>query len=376
MKSNSFGWNNCIEPQFLSMDPVLPPEGVPDPLLYKDGAWYLNLYAKEAHVVTYGWADQVFLCEKKEDGTWQSRLPFQNGMNYIAIQIDGVDVLNPYLPIGYGYSRPCNYIELPQEDGDFYATRKVKHGRVIIEKYFSKVTREWERCMVYTPYAYDEEPEKTFPVLYLQHGHGENEIGWISTGRLPDILDNLLAEGKCEPFVVVMNSGMVQVEMDGERTVDFTRFDDLLTVDIIPFIEGRYHAGGQRKLRGMAGLSMGSLQTSISGFKHPEMFSCLGIFSGFLHDWIQGSLIDMVDRGAGDDQHLEFLKKLKDSRVFDVFFRGIGEEDPFLEYFLGDDELVKASGIQETRVIYPGTHDWNTWRYCIRDFAQLIFREK
>ena len=158
--------------------------------------------------------------------------------------------------------------------------------------------------------------------------------------------------------------------------MDFTRFDDLLTVDIIPFIEGRYHVGGQRKLRGMAGLSMGSLQTSISGFKHPEMFSCLGIFSGFLHDWIQGSLIDMVDRGAGDDQHLEFLKKLKDSKVFDVFFRGIGEEDPFLEYFLGDDELVKASGIQETRVIYPGTHDWNTWRYCIRDFAQLIFREK
>ncbi len=375
MKSNSFGWNNCIEPQFLSADPVLPPEGVPDPLILIDGEWYLDIYAPNAGNVTFGFADQIYSCEKTMQGTWRAKLPFQTGMNYIAIQIDGVDVLNPYLPVGYGYSRPCNYIELPQEDSSFYETRDVKHGKVIMDRYFSTVTGEWERCLIYVPYAYDMEPDKVFPVLYLQHGHGENEIGWVSAGRLPDILDNLQADDECEPFVVVMNSGMVQVDMDGNRTVDFTRFDDLLCKDIIPFVESKYRVGQERDLRALAGLSMGSLQTSISGFTHPEMFCSLGIFSGFIHDWIQGSMIDMVDRQQGDDHHLEFLRNLKNPEVFDVFFRGIGEDDPFIDFFLEDDKLIELSHIREVRKMYSGTHDWNTWRYCLRDFAKLLFRK-
>ena len=157
--------------------------------------------------------------------------------------------------------------------------------------------------------------------------------------------------------------------------MDFTLFDRYLTEDVIPFIEGRYHVGGSKVRRAMAGLSMGSLQTSMVGFRHPELFCSLGIFSGFLHDWIQGSEIDMIKRGRGDDRHLAFLDD-KDAfnTSFDVFFRAMGDTDPFFSFFEADDDRCERAGIRQIRRVYSGTHDWNVWRQCIRDFAQLIFK--
>ena len=229
--------------------------------------------------------------------------------------------------------------------------------------------------MIYTPPCSEQAPEEIFPVLYLQHGHGENECGWSAAGRVPFILDNLIAAGKCTPFAVVMNNGMVQKKAGDNRIVDFTLFDRYLTEDIIPFAERRYRVGRSKEKRAMAGLSMGSLQTSMAGFRHPELFSALGIFSGFLYDWIQGSEIDMVERGAGDNSHLAFLEdREKVAKSFRIFFRAIGDKDPFLEYFKEDDVRCEKSGIRQERRIYEGIHDWNVWRQCIRDFAQLIFR--
>lgn len=359
--------------QFLSNDPVLLPEGMPEPVVMLNGKWCLNFHAPQAKSVSFTYADQEIDCVRNDAGVWQAELPFKSGVNYILLKIDGAEILTPYLPIGYGYSRPCNYIELPDADELFYTRQDVPQGRVSIEYFRSSVTNEWERCLVYTPYGYDSS-DTQYPVLFLQHGHGENEIGWCTTGKLPVILDNLIAEKKCKPFAVVMNCGMVQVRRDGRRLVDFRAFDELLLNDVIPFVESRYRVGGSREMRALAGLSMGSLQTSISGFTHPELFSSLGIFSGFLHDWIQASELDMVDRAPSDDSHLKFLEELQDKDVFQVFFRAIGDEDPFLEYFEKDNEIVEKSGISEVRKIYKGTHDWNTWRKCIRDFAQLIFR--
>jgi enterochelin esterase family protein len=125
----------------------------------------------------------------------------------------------------------------------------------------------------------------------------------------------------------------------------------------------------------MAGLSMGSLQTSISGLTHPELFSSLGIFSGFIHDWIQGSEIDMVKRGSSDDLHMALLQNpTKFNQEFELFFRAIGDKDPFLDYFHCDDEICEKAGIRQVRKIYSGGHDWNVWRQCIRDFSMLVFQ--
>lgn len=365
-----------VTAQALAFHPVLVPEGTPDILAEdENGKLWLRIKVPEASSVKICIADKVLACRKDPDGVWWLEFPFRSGMNYITILMDGAEILSPYLPIGYGYSRPCNYVALSTPDEDFYRLKDVPHGKVQREYFHSSVTGEWGSCMVYTPPSYEKESDKIFPVLYLQHGHGENETGWVTTGKLQFILDNLIAEGKCTPFVAVMNNGMVQKNTESGRIVDFKLFDSFLLEDVIPFIETRYRTGREKKRRAMAGLSMGSLQTSITGFRHPELFCGLGIFSGFLHDWIQGSEIDIIRRTPGDDSHLALLNYPDEfNSTFDVFFRAIGDADPFLPYFQSDDERMERNHLKQIRRIYCGSHDWNVWRKCIRDFSVLLFK--
>ena len=174
--------------------------------------------------------------------------------------------------------------------------------------------------------------------------------------------------------MVVMANGMVQRrDESGKPLVDFCLFERELTEVIIPFAEKRFHAGRSRERRAMAGLSMGSMQTSRCGFMHPELFSALGIFSGFVRDVLTGSALDMVSRPAGRNEHLAFLDDPERfAKSFPVYFRAMGDEDPFLTYFLKDDEMLNEKRIPQTRRIYHGGHDWNVWRACIRDFAQIF----
>ena len=142
-------------------------------------------------------------------------------------------------------------------------------------------------------------------------------------------------------MVIVMSNGMVQtVTEEGERIVDFKLLENQLLTDIMPYIEKKFRVGRTKKMRAMAGLSMGSLQTSIIGFKHPEYFSSLGIFSGFVTDIIQGSPLDMVDRGTSENKHMKILDDAKVfNKTFDVYFRAMGDKDPFWENFAHDDQI-------------------------------------
>ena len=213
-------------------------------------------------------------------------------------------------------------------------------------------------------------------MLYLQHGHGENEVGWTASGKVNFILDNLIAEKKAVPMVVVMSNGMVQtLNGNGKRIVYFRLFEKQLLMDIIPYAEEKFRIGRTKKMRAMAGLSMGSLQTSITGFDHPGYFSSLGIFSGFVSDMIQGSPLDMVQREVSKNEHMKILDDADMfNSIFDVYFRAMGDQDPFWEHFDHDDQILKEKGINQIRRVYPGAHDWNVWRMCICDFAQLIFK--
>lgn len=364
-----------INEQMLGFDKVLTYEGQVPSLVEKEGKRYLQVKAPEAGSVSFTYQDVEYPCEKNADGIWQVEYTLTTNMNYVQLKIDGVEVLTPMLPISYGYSRPYNYVELSSGD-EFYCLKDVEHGTLRKEFFKSSVTNQWESCMVYTPAGYDKNTDKKYPVLYLQHGHGENEVGWTASGKVHFIMDNLIAEEKAVPFIIVMNNGMVQVDgPDGDKIVDFRKFEDYLLQDVIPFIEGKYRVGTSKDMRAMAGLSMGSLQTSIIGLNHPEMFSALGIFSGFVTDIITGSELDQVNRDASDNSHLNALELPDFNSYFDVYFRAMGKDDPFWENFASDDELLEKHGINQIRKVYSGTHDWNVWRECIRDFAQLIFKK-
>ncbi|MBO7387137.1 MAG: esterase family protein [Lachnospiraceae bacterium] len=360
--------------QALAFDRVLPYEGQVECLVYEEGKPFLQIKAPEADKVNFRYEEIDHYCTKDESGIWKTPYTAVSAMNYVQLIVDGVELITPMLPISYGYSRPYNYVELETND-DFYKIKEVPHGSVRREFFESSVTGEWESCVVYTPPGYDE-TYKTYPVLYLQHGHGENEMGWTAAGKVNFIMDNLIAEGKAVPFVIVMNNGMVQkVDEKGRRVVDFLLFDKYLTEDVIPFIEKKFRVGGKKVYRGMAGLSMGSLQTCLTGFAHPEMFDCLGVFSGFVTDIIQGSELDLPGREASANEHLKLLDDGKKfNALFNVFFRSMGDKDPFWSNFAHDDELLKEKGITQVRKVYDGTHDWNVWRESFRDFAKLIFK--
>ncbi len=360
----------------LCFNEVLPYDKRPNPIEYRDGAWYLRLYEKGASSVQILHDEISFELENVGDDIWEIKLPFDSAINYVQVVVDGRETLEALLPITYGYSRPYNYVELPIGNTSFYELRDVEQGSVRREYFFSKVTGEWESCLIYTPAEYDREPEKVFPVLYLQHGHGENEVGWTYSGKVNLIMDSLIADKKAVPFVIVMSNGMVQKKLeDGSRMVDHLLFEPMLLTDIIPFVESRYHVGGCKEKRGMAGLSMGSMQTSMTVMNHPDMFSEVGIFSGFLRDWISGSELDMSCHELSKDEH---LKAMDDAETFNsyfrTFFRGMGESDPFFEHFTSDDELCERKGISCARRIYKGAHDWNVWRSSIYDFARMIFK--
>lgn len=371
------GMNYNINEQKLGFDRVLPWEGQVPAVKKENQDYFLQVCAPEAKKVSFLINEKEYLCDKDEDGIWKVKYPVEVGIQYVQMLIDDTEVLSPLLPITYGYSRPYNYVALEKEES-FYQIQDVLHGSVRREYFFSKTTGEWESCIVYTPYCYETEKEREFPVLYLQHGHGENEIGWTASGKVNFILDNLIAEGKAVPMIVVMCNGMVQTtDANGNRIVDYQLFEKQLLEDVIPYIEEKFRVGKKKEMRAMAGLSMGSIQTSRIGFLHPELFDALGIFSGFVMDFIQGGSLDMVAREASKNEYLRILEDSEQfAKTFSVYFRAMGQEDPFWEYFEQDEKLLKEKNIPQIRQIYPGAHDWNVWRMCIRDFLPLIFKKQ
>lgn len=201
------------------------------------------------------------------------------GFHYHNWFIDGNAVKNPRAPFTYGCFEPFNFFEIPEGEDDFYLLKDVPHGEVRQELYTSSVNGHIKACYVYTPPGYNVNLDKKYPVLYIQHGVGENEIGWIWSGKLNFIMDNLLAQGKCREMIVVMCSGYAF--KPGEDPVFYPGdFDKELTEDCIPFIESNYRVKTGKENRAMGGLSLGSAQATLTVSRHRDMFSSLGVFSG------------------------------------------------------------------------------------------------
>ncbi len=379
------------------MEPLNPqtilPAGIADPrearklakqvktgaLVQENGDIIFRMIAPEAKTVSVDLptANIHVDLEKKEDGIWEATLPYTVcGPKATEWKVDGNYVLHPWGNIYFSYSHPVNYVDIPDPSLPEVLIKDVPHGSVRHEYYYSEATGQYEQAVVYTPAGYDNSTEE-YPVLYLQHGAGEGATSWVWDGKANFILDNLIAEGKAKPFIVVMNNGMTRTKKDEDPANGrFAGFTDMLLLDCMPFIEKKFRVRKDKWGRAMAGLSMGSMQTSLIGMTHPELFGYLGLFSGFMRGAGMGASTEIAD-----NPHLAIIQDAgKFMEEFKVFFRGVGQDDPLKKAFIEDDGICEkyaidpANNPNHTRIIYPGVHDWNVWRMCLRDFAQLIFK--
>lgn len=301
--------------------------------------------------------------ERDDDGTWTvTTAPVTPGFHYYWFLIDGVAVNDPGSETFFGWGRQTSGIDVPEPGAEFCDLQDVPHGAVQAHWYFSNTTGQWRRAFVYTPPTYDADPSTRFPVLYLQHGAGEDERGWSTQGRVQFIMDNLLASRGAKPMLVVMDCGYARRagEADGENA-----FADVLLTDLIPEIDAGFRTLTDRNHRAMAGLSMGGMQTLSIALTHPERFAYVGAFSAPARDFELATSYGGVF--ADPDGYHERVRLL-------WLGTGTGETRIHASVEAMHEQLAKA-GISHEFTEYPGlAHEWQTWRKSLRDFAPLLFR--
>lgn len=324
----------------------------------------ITLYYPNASDVYIEIAEGEKIILKKSGNFWIGNFREKNGIIGVNVFVDGNEVLSPFLPIGFGGNRPVNYIDIPVKD--FIITEDdTPNGTVAVNYMNSSATGRLERIAVYLPPDYFKNSEKHYPVLYLQHGHGENELVWLHQGKINFIFDKLVAEKKAVEAIIVMCNGMYFEEKTDGVHLRVERLEGMLINEVIPFIDKKYRTIPQGKYRAIVGLSMGSMQTSMIGFKRSELFSYIGIFSGFIENFL-----------TNENSHMKpeyFIEFKKNNRLC---FRAIGDKDVFMEHFLLDDKLLEKNQISCVRKIYDGMHEWKVWRRCFVDFVQLLFQDE
>ena len=360
---------------------ITPAEGVPAstnipeakyPCVDSSKRATFKIHAPEAKDVKVDICGKKYDMQRGDDGTWTATTsPLVEGFHYYFILIDGVAVNDPASETFYGCGRLASGIEIPESAGQaaYYTFNKdIPHGQVRECQYFSKEENARRRCFVYTPAEYETNPDKKYPVLYLQHGMGEDERGWHQQGRMADILDNQIAAGKCEPMIVVMdygNCGYIYGARPGETREQFgASFTPILLNDLIPYIETTFRVKTDRENRAMAGLSWGGHETLETTMRNLDKFAHIGSFSGALF-FLSGGLDKAYD-GVFTDADA-FNSKVK------TFFFGMGSEEHF-----GSDKIsdaLKGAGINHVYYESPGTHhEWLTWRRCLNEFLPKLFR--
>ncbi len=305
---------------------------------------------------------------KAADTTWvgTTAKPEDKGFHYYHLTIDGGVFNDPGTLNFYGSTRWESGIEVPAPDQDFYALKDVPHGRVHQILFPSKSTNTSRRAFVYTPPDYDKDQTKRYPVLYLQHGWGEDETAWSNQGHANLIMDNLIAEAKCKPFLIVMTYGMTnEIRFGGLRNFDIKPFQTVLVDELIPYIDGNFRTLSDQPHRGMAGLSMGGMETKMITMANLDKFSRIGLLSG-------GTVsLDDVNKTPG------FKEKVK--LVFVSFgSRELGGDRP--RFFGGDPkanaEALKQAGINSVFYVSPETaHEFLSWRRSLRELAPLLFND-
>ncbi|MBL9137380.1 MAG: hypothetical protein JNK85_16025 [Verrucomicrobiales bacterium] len=301
--------------------------------------------------------------EKGEDGAWYGYTrPLDEGFHYYLLKMNGAEVPDPNSLMYFGAQRWGSAVEIPAHDQDFYALKNVPQGQLREVFIYSKSTDSMRRAFIYTPPGYDQNSDQRYPVLYLQHGWGENEYGWGAQGRAREIMDNLIAANKARPFIIVMIYGMTnETRMGGLRDFDIRPFETVLIQEVIPFVDSHFRTLSDQPHRAMAGLSMGAMETKTITLRNLDTFSHIGLFSG-------GSIAmtNITDLAAF---------KAKNKLVFVSYgSRELGGNrggDPKANV-----EALRQAGINSHFYVSPDTaHEWQSWRRSLREFAPLLFKE-
>jgi enterochelin esterase-like enzyme len=327
---------------------------------------------------------------KGDDGVWSvTTPPIVPGFHYYYYTIDGVTVDDPASRTFYGVGKDSTGIEVPEKGADFYLIQDVPHGEVREHWYRSTVTGSWRRCFVYTPPGYDANVKTHYPVLYLQHGAGEDETGWIRQGHANFILDNLIAAGKAKPMLIVMDNGYAArlgappppaptgaapggaAMLASMRTMT-AAFEDVMIQDLIPMIDKTYRTIPNRDHRAMAGLSMGGMQTFQITLSHLDTFSYIGGFSGAGAGFVFG--------GNTLDPKTAYNGVLSDPAAFNkkvhLVWLGVGTAEPERMHtgLVSFNNFLEQAGVKHVFYESPGmAHEWQTWRRDLNLFAPLLF---
>jgi len=314
--------------------------------------------------------------KKDDSGVWTvTTAPQDAGFHYYSLVVDGVSVSDPASQSFFGTGRMSSAIEIPESSVDFYTVKGVPHGDIRSKPYFSKVTKSWRRLFVYAPPGYDQETGQKYPVLYLQHGGGEDETGWAVQGKTASILDNLIAAGKARPMLVVMDNGNLPSAggaPGGYSSAAMAGFADELMDNIVPFIESNYRVKADAKNRALAGLSMGGGQAFYVGLGHRDKFSSIGVFSTGLFGGINNNAGNPFNAEEQMPGILTNTKAFNDS--LKVFYISVGEQDPRLEPTKTAVADFKSHGLKVEFTSFPGGHEWQVWRKSLHDFTPRLFK--
>ena len=292
---------------------------------------------------------------RQADSTWMGTTagPMEEGFHYYHLTIDGGVFNDPGTLNFYGSTRWESGIEIPAHDQDFYALKDVPHGNVVQILFPSKSTNTSRRAFVYTPPGYDKDQSKRYPVLYLQHGWGEDETAWSNQGRANLIMDNLIAAGKIKPFIIVMTYGMTNdVKMGRMADFKIEPFQTVLVNELIPYVDANFRTIADQPHRAMAGLSMGGMETKTITLARPDVFSHYALLSGGTYapaDIKDKSMVKLIFISCGSFENPDGVTKAATA--------------------------LKEAGINAVSYVSQGTrHEFQTWRRSLLELAPLLFK--
>ena len=354
------------------------------PMVNSEGRVRVRLLAPQATNVLLDIGGKKYPLTKGDDNVWMGdSAPQDEGFHYYQLVVDSAFVPDPASLYFYGSSRWGSGVEVPAQDQESYALKNVPHGQLRQTLFFSTNANAVLRCFVYTPPDYEKDPAKRYPVLYLQHGGGEDETGWGSQGNTGLIMDNLIAAGKARPFIIVMANSYVPgtdfgfgpgntnqppvtnspysraITGPGGRSYNPVAFARMLVEDLIPYIDSNFRTLTDQPHRAMAGLSMGGMQTRAIALHNLDKFSHIGIFSG----------------GSFAPTDLPDLEAFKQKNKV-VFFSYGSREERGATAAKAHAETLKAAGINSHYYESPLTgHEWQSWRRSLYQFAPLLFKQ-
>jgi enterochelin esterase-like enzyme len=319
---------------------------------------------------------RLYEMQKDLQGVWSVTTdPQVPGFHYYSLLIDSFRVSDPASESFYGTGRMSSAIDIPEEGAEFYTIRDVPHGDIRSKIYFSKTIGKWRSLNIYTPPGYDQDLKTRYPVLYIQHGGGEDERGWAVQGKTSVILDNLIAEGKAQPMLVVIPNGNVSkpgMTGPGYSEEAMAAYREELFGSVLPFVESNYRTRSGAINRAIAGLSMGGGQAFYTGLRNTDMFANVGVFSSGLFGGIGRQSAEPFDPEKTIPGILTTPESFKSA--LKVFYVSVGEQDPRLEYTRTMVQTLRIKGVNVQFASFPGSHEWQVWRKSLHDFAQRLFK--